>query len=296
MIDLLVVTAIPGPLEAALGTRFRLTREPNPAVRAILGGGMSIVDAALIQSLPALEIIAIHGVGHDGIDMAAAKRAGVRVTLTLDILTDDVADLAIGLMIAVQRRIVTNDRLVRDGKWQVPLTRRASGRRIGLFGMGEIGQAIASRAAPFASEILYTSRSEKPALPYRFVPSLAELATESDVLIIAASGGPETANAVDAAILDRLGPDGVLINIARGGIIDEPALIAALTEGRIYGAGLDVFAHEPAVPDALKALDNVVLQSHQGSATREGRAAMAANVMANLDAQFDGRPLISAID
>jgi lactate dehydrogenase-like 2-hydroxyacid dehydrogenase len=296
MIDLLLVSDIPKPLEAALEARFHLVRAAGPDVRAIVGGGMSIVDAALIGSLPALEIIAIHGVGHDGIDMDAASRAGVRITLTPDVLTDDVADLAIGLMLAVQRRIVANDHAVRSGIWRVPLARRASGRCIGLFGMGAIGEAIARRAAPFASEVLYTSRTRKPDLPYRFVPSLAELATACDVLIIAVSGGPETANVIDRAVLDRLGAGGVLINIARGSIVDESALIAALAERRIAGAGLDVFADEPNVPDSLKTLDTVVLQSHQGSATTEARAAMAALVVANLDAQFEGRSLLSAIN
>ncbi|AYJ87251.1 2-hydroxyacid dehydrogenase [Sphingomonas paeninsulae] len=297
MIDLFLATDIPAPLETALSARFRLFRgSPPTTTRAIVGGGMSAVDAALIASLPALEIIAVHGVGHDRIDLDAATRAGVRVTLTPDVLTDDVADLAIGLMLAVQRRIPANDRAVRHGNWRVPNGRRASGRRIGLFGMGLIGQSIASRAAPFASETLYTSRTAKAWLPYRFVPDLAELATASDVLIVAASGGTETAKAVNADILDRLGRDGVLINIARGGIVDETALVAALLEGRIYGAGLDVFAHEPIVPDALKTLDTVVLQSHQGSATQEARAAMAVLVLANLDAHFTGQPLLTAIN
>jgi lactate dehydrogenase-like 2-hydroxyacid dehydrogenase len=297
LIDLFVGTDIPGPLEQALGERFRLFRDSPPAsTRAIVGGGMVAVDAAMIARLPALEIIAVHGVGHDRIDLDACTRAGVRIMLTPDVLTDDVADLAIGLMLAVQRQIVVNDRAVRNGQWGVPNARRASGRRIGLFGMGAIGQSIARRAAPFAAEILYTSRTEKPGLPYRFLSSLTALATESDVLIVAASGGPETAMAVDADVLKCLGPDGVLINIARGGIVDEKALVAALVERRIAGAGLDVFAYEPNVPDALKSLDSVVLQSHQGSATFEGRAEMAALVMANLNAHFDGGPLPSAIN
>jgi lactate dehydrogenase-like 2-hydroxyacid dehydrogenase len=295
--DLLIVTAIPAVLEAELAKRFRLHRgDPPVGIRAIVGSGMSKVDAALIERCPHLEIVAIHGVGHDGVDLAAATRRGVRVTTTPDVLTDDVADLAIGLMLAVQRRIIVNDRAVRDGGWAVPLARRASGRTIGIFGMGAIGRSIARRAAPFASDLLYTSRTVKPDLPYRYVPSLADLAERVDVLIVAASAGPETAGVVDARILDLLGPDGVLVNIARGSIVDEIALISALQERRIAGAGLDVFAHEPTVPDMLKALDNVVLQSHQGSATEEGRAAMAALVLANLDAQFAGRPLPSPIN
>jgi len=295
MIDLLLVTAIPHALEERLRALFRLHRQANPEIRAIVGGGMSVVDAALIGALPKLEIIAIHGVGHDCIDMAAARRAGVRVTVTSGVLTDDVADLAIGLMLAVQRGIVANDRAVRDGGWRVPLGRRANRRRIGLFGMGAIGRAIAARAAPFAAEILYTSRNAKADLPYRFVPRLTDLAAASDVLILAASGGADTAGAVDATVLAALGADGILINVARGSIVDEPALVFALQEKRIAGAGLDVFAHEPKVPAALASLDSVVLQPHQGSATVEARVAMADLVIANLDAQFAGLPLPSPI-
>lgn len=293
--DLLIVSTLSPALEVELGKRFTLHHAPMPGIRAIAGHGMSRVDAALIERLPALEIIAIHGVGHDGIDLAAARARGIRVTLTPDVLTDDVADLAIGLMLAVQRHIVANDQAVRAGGWSVPLARRASGRRIGLFGMGAIGQSIARRAAPFAAEILYTSRTPKPDLPWRFVADLAALATESDVLIVAAAAGPGTNGTIDAAVLDALGADGVLVNIARGSIVDEAALITALEQGRLGGAGLDVFAHEPQVPEALRQLPQVVLAPHQGSATREGRAGMAALVLANLDAHFAGRPLPSAI-
>ena len=293
--DLLLVSAVSPALEAELGKRFTLHREPEPGIRAIVGSGMSVVDRNLLSRLPALEIIAIHGVGHDGIDLETARARGVRVTLTPDVLTDDVADLAIALMLAVQRRVASNDRAVREGGWNVPLARRASGRRIGLFGMGRIGQAIARRAAPFAAEILYTSRSAKPALPWRFVADVEALAACCDVLIVAASAGPDSHRAIGSAAIEALGPDGVLINIARGSIVDEAALVAALEGGRLGGAGLDVFADEPRVPEALSRLDQVVLSPHQGSATREGRAEMAALVLANLDAHFAGQPLPTAI-
>lgn len=199
-------------------------------------------------------------------------------------------------MLAVQRRIVANDRAVRGDVWRVPLARRASGRRIGIFGMGAIGQAIAHRATPFASEIVYNSRTEHKQLPYRFVPTLVELARGCDVLFVAASGGAGTEQAVDSVILDALGREGIIINIARGTIVDETALVAALEDGRIGGAGLDVFAREPNVPDALKTMESVVMQSHQGSATIEARSAMAALVLANLDAHFTGKPLLTPIN
>ncbi|WP_420142762.1 2-hydroxyacid dehydrogenase [Sphingomonas sp.] len=297
--DILLLPGGASPaLTAELERRFAVHQAPGdagPRIRAIVGGGSSVVDAGLIAALPALEIIAINGVGHDGIDLAAAKARGIPVTITRGVLDDDVADLAIALMLSVSRRIAVNDRAIRDGGWQAPLSRRLSGRRIGLYGMGAIGRAIARRADPFAGEILYTSRAAKPDLPWRHVPDLAALAEASDVLVVIVPATPETAGTVDAAILDRLGPDGILVNVARGAIVDEPALIRALAEGRIAGAGLDVFADEPHVPDALRAMEQVVLSPHQGSATIETRAAMADLVLANLDAHFAGRPLLTPL-
>ncbi|WP_448662206.1 2-hydroxyacid dehydrogenase [Sphingomonas sp. CJ20] len=295
-IDLFLATGVSPALRASLETRFRVHDAPPPRhTRAIVGGGTVQVDAALLDALPLLEIVAIHGVGHDRVDLDAVRAQGVRVTTTPDVLTDDVADLAIGLMLAVQRRIAANDRVVRDGGWSVPLGHRASGRRIGIFGLGAIGGAIARRAAPFAAELLYAARHERAGLPWRFVPDIATLAAESDVLILAAPGGAETAGIVDAAVLDALGPQGVLVNIARGSLVDQDALIAALGDGRIAGAGLDVFADEPQVPEALRTLETVVLAPHQGSATQEGRAAMAALVLANLEAHFAGEPLVTPL-
>jgi len=294
--DLYLLGGVSPKLEATLADRFTLHhKDPPVTTRAIVGGGSSVVDATLLDRLPALEIIAIHGVGYDGIDLTATKARGIAVTTTPDVLTDDVADLAIGLMLAVQRRIVANDRAVRGDGWQVDLARRASGRRIGIFGLGRIGRAIARRVVPFASELHYTARSAKPDLAGVFHADIASLATACDVLIIAAPGGGATSHVVDANVLGALGGDGILVNIARGSLVDEPALVAALQTGTIAGAGLDVFADEPAVPDALKAMDQVVLSPHQGSATVDGRAAMAALVIANLDAHFDGRPLPTAL-
>ncbi len=294
--DLYLLGEVSPALEATLAEHFTLHREDPPAAtRAIVGGGSSVVDAALLDRLPALEIIAINGVGYDGIDLGATKARGIAVTTTPDVLTDDVADLAIGLMLAVQRRIVANDRAVRGGGWQVDLARRASGRRIGAFGLGRIGKAIAKRAAPFASALHYTARSAKPDFAGVFHADITALATACDVLIVAAPGSNATHHVVDAGVLAALGEDGILVNVARGSLVDEPALVAALQAGTIAGAGLDVFANEPAVPEALRAMDQVVLSPHQGSATVDGRAAMAALVVANLDAHFGGQPLLTPL-
>jgi lactate dehydrogenase-like 2-hydroxyacid dehydrogenase len=289
--DLFLASSQSAALETALEARFTVHRgDPPVTTRAVVGGGSLRWTAEDMARCPALEIVAIHGVGHDGIDDAAAAARGIRITTTPDVLTDDVADLAIGLWLAVERAIVANDRAVRDGAWQVPLSRRASGRTVGIFGLGRIGQAIAARAAPFGGRILYCARSDKPG-PWTRMPDIAALARESDVLILAARGGTDTAGIVDGAVLAHLGRGGVLINVARGALVDQDALVAALTAGGLAGAGLDVFADEPAVPDAFRTMPQVVLSPHQGSATREARAAMEALVLANLDAHFAGAKL-----
>ncbi|MEG8049912.1 2-hydroxyacid dehydrogenase [Sphingomonas aurantiaca] len=294
--DLYLLSGVSSALEAALAARFTLHRADPPATtRAIVGGGTSVVDTALLDRLPVLEIVAIHGVGHDAIDLAATRARGVVVTTTPDVLTDDVADLAIGLMLAVQRRIVANDRAVREAGWQVPLARRASGRRIGIYGLGQIGKAIAARARPFARELHYTARTAKTDVEGVFHADIASLAAACDVLILAAPGGAATRHIVDAAVLAALGPDSILVNIARGSLVDEPALVAALRSGAIAGAGLDVFADEPVVPDALVAMEQVVLSPHQGSGTVVARADMAALVVANLDAHFAGSPPLTPL-
>lgn len=279
------------PLRQQLAERYRLVEEPEVAVRAIVGSGSVVVDGDLMDRLPRMRLVAIHGVGYEGVDLEEARIRGVQVTTTPGVLNADVADQAIALMLAVQRRIIPNDRVVRARGWTVPLSARASGRRIGVFGMGAIGRAIAARAAPFASEVLYCARSEKPDLPYRFVPDIRSLAEHSDVLILIAPGGAETKHVVDAGVLAALGAEGVLINVARGSLVDQEALMAALAAGTIAGAGLDVFDAEPHVPAALTSFDQVVLSPHHGSATREARAEMAALVRANLDAFFAGEPL-----
>ena len=269
-----------------------------PQIRAICGSGESKVSAELMPRLPALEIVSIMGVGYDGVDVAAAKARGVMVAHTPDVLNDDVADLALALMLNIARRIAQADQYVRQGKWPsgpMPLARKMSGARLGIVGMGRIGQAIADRAKAFGMSIAYTARSAKAGLPYAFHARVADLAAASDFLVCITPGGAATRKLIDAEVLRALGPAGYLVNVARGSVVDEAALIEALHKGTIAGAGLDVFENEPHVPEALRALDNVVLVPHIGSATVQTRHAMAARAFANLEAHFAGRPLPSAV-
>ena len=266
-----------------------------PGIRAVAASGDSRVGAELIGRLPALEIIAVMGVGYDGVDVAAAKARGVVVTHTPDVLNDDVADLAIGLMLCAARQLPAADRYVRAGEWEakgaMPLQRKMSGARLGIVGMGRIGQAIAQRAAAFGMAIAYTARSAKPALPHRYVPTVEGLAAESEFLVVITPGGAGTRHLINAAVLNALGRKGILVNVARGSVVDEAALIDALERGVIGGAALDVFEDEPRVPARLKALPHVVLVPHIGSATTATRQAMADLAFANLEAHFAGRPL-----
>lgn len=295
-IDLFVAAPLRPALMDQLARRGRISCDvPAPGTVAIIGGGSMRVDAATIAALPALRLIAVHGVGYDRIDVAAAAAHGVAVTTTPDTLTDDVADLAVGLMLATERRIAANDRALRAGEWHVPLTRRFSGRRVGIVGLGRIGGAVAHRLTGFGADIAYSARNAK-AVPWRFLPDPVALAAFADILIVTAPGGGGTRHLIDAAVLDALGPAGVLVNVARGSLVDQDALITALLAGRLGGAGLDVFADEPEVPAALLSLDTVVLSPHQGSATHEARAAMAALVLANIDAVLAGRPPVTPVD
>jgi lactate dehydrogenase-like 2-hydroxyacid dehydrogenase len=269
-----------------------------PRIRAICGSGESKVSGELIARLPALEIISIMGVGYDGVDVAAAKARGVMVAHTPDVLNDDVADLALALMLNVARRIPQANQHVLQGKWPtgpMPLARKMSGARLGIVGMGRIGKAIADRARAFGMPIAYTARSAKPALPYAFHATPQALAAASDFLVVITPGGASTSKLIDASVLRALGSKGYLINVARGSVVDEAALIEALRQGIIAGAALDVFANEPHVPEALRQQDNVVLTPHIGSATNETRHAMAARAFDNLQAHFAGQPLPSAV-
>jgi lactate dehydrogenase-like 2-hydroxyacid dehydrogenase len=270
----------------------------GPRIRGIVTGGGAGASNELIDALPALEIIAINGIGTDAVDLERARARGIRVTTTPDVLTDDVADMALALMLAVHRRIPFSDRFVREGRWPtgaVPLGRKLTAKRLGIVGFGRVGQAIAHRAEAFHMEIAYTDLQPVPGTSHRHIPGLEDLARNSDVLVVAASGGAGSRGIVNRSVLDALGSDGVLVNVARGSVVDEPALVAALTERRLGGAGLDVFAHEPHVPKALWGLDNVVLMPHQASATVETRLAMADLVLRNLEAQFAGREPVTPV-
>ncbi len=261
------------------------------------GGGESRIPAELIAQLPALEMISIMGVGYDGVDVAAAIARGVAVTHTPDVLNDDVADLALALMLAAARQLPAADRYVRNGDWHkgpMPLARKMSGARLGLVGMGRIGQAIAHRAQAFGMQIAYTARNSRD-VPHRYLPSAEALAAEVDFLVVITPGGASTKHLIDAKVLQALGPDGILVNVARGSVVDEDALIDALERGVIAGAGLDVFANEPHVPERLLKQPHVVLTPHVGSGTGQTRQAMADLAFNNLKAHYAGEPLLTPV-
>ncbi len=272
--------------------------EVAPSVRGVVTGGARGISRAMMDALPALEIVALNGIGTDAVDLDRARQRGIRVTTTPGVLTDDVADLAMGLLLAVSRRICANDRFVRAGQWPtggVPLAHKVTGKRLGILGLGRVGRAVVRRAQAFDMPIAYTSAHRHEDVSFRFVPSLEDLARDSDVLVVTLSGGPATQGIINADVLTALGPDGILINVARGSVVDEAALVASLVEGRLGGAGLDVFVNEPQIPEALWKLDNVVLQPHQGSATAETRLAMGELILANLAAHFAGEPLLTPV-
>ena len=269
-----------------------------PRVRAIAASGESKVPRELIAQLPALEMISVFGVGYDGVDVAAARERGIAVTHTPNVLNDEVADLAMALVLAVSRRLVEADRYVRGGQWQngpMPLARKVSGTRMGIVGLGRIGQAIAKRAEAFGMSVAYTGRHAKPESPYRYFASAEALAAEVEFLVVITPGGAGTRKLIDAKVLAALGKKGYLVNVARGSVVDEAALVEALQNGTIAGAGLDVFENEPHVPEALLALDNVVLVPHIGSATWQTRQAMSDLAFGNLRAHFAGEKLLSPV-
>lgn len=276
-----------------------LIDEIAPAVQGVVTNGIAGIKGELIERLPKLEIIAVLGVGVDSVDLETAKAKGVRVTNTPDVLTVGVAELAMAILLDVARKITWNDRYVRAGRWlkegDPPLSNSLSGRTLGVLGMGRIGQAIAERAQVFGMTIIYGGPSRKADLLYDYHANPVDLARAADVLMIACKGGAETAGLVGAEVIDAVGPEGWLINVSRGSVVDEPALIDALKAGRLGAAGLDVFAKEPEVPEALIAMENVVLQPHQGSACIETRDAMGDLVLANLSAHFQKKPLPTAV-
>jgi lactate dehydrogenase-like 2-hydroxyacid dehydrogenase len=290
-----------GPLKPSLAQTLRddyaayvLPDEPaeflaahGDEIRAVVTSGRTGVDAELMAALPNLGAVVNFGVGYDTTDVDAAARRGVVVSNTPDVLTDCVADTAVGLVIDVMRQFSAADRFVRAGRWPVdgnyPLTRQVSNKRIGIIGLGRIGSAIAKRLSAFGCAIWYHNRHVVDGSPYTYAPSAVELAREVDVLIVAAAGGAGTQGLVSREVIEALGVDGFLVNIARGSVVDEEALVDALVEGRLAGAGLDVFTDEPHVPEALLTMDNVVVLPHVASGTVETRAAMEELTLRNLD-------------
>lgn len=294
-------------LETAVAAEFdvhRLAEEADPAAflaaqgqhftGLVTSAGVG-ADAALIAALPRLQVIASFGVGVDLVDLDAAAARGIQVSCTPDVLNDCVADLAMGLMLDAARGISAADRYVRQGGWlkaRYPLGHRVSGRRLGIVGLGRIGRTIARRAGGFDMDIRYHARRPVADVAWRHEPELVALAEWADFLVVIVAGGAGTRHLVDARVLDALGPEGFLINVARGSVIDEAALVAALQAGRIAGAGLDVFEAEPHVPPELFELDNVVLLPHIASGTVQTRRAMGELVLENLRAFYsDGRVL-----
>ena len=294
----------------ALEERFSIVRlwqekDPDAAIRAHRGDVVGIiatpgrnVSRSLIEALPNLEIIANFAVGVDNIDLTAARERGVTVTNTPDVLTADTADTAIALMLSVARRVVEGDAYVRVGKWgngAMPLGVSLYGKTVGIVGLGRIGRAIAARCEAFGMDVVYCGRRKKSDISYFYYDDPKVMAEECDFLVLACSGGDETRHLVNMDVLRALGPKGFLINVARGSVVDEEALLIALRNKDIAGAGLDVYENEPHVPESLFTMDNVVLLPHVGSATVETRMAMAKLVIENLLAHFDGDQLKTVV-
>jgi lactate dehydrogenase-like 2-hydroxyacid dehydrogenase len=282
-------------VRSRLANKFVIVELPAEERAAFLKEqGVGITAAAtfrgmsneVMEALPDLKVISSFGVGYDSIDANAAAQRGILVGNTPNVLNDEVADTTIMLWLAASRRLVQADAWARSGQWEqegnFPLTSSVRGRTVGILGLGRIGQTIASMVQLFDAKVVYHARSEKD-VPYTYFDDLVEMARATDVLIVITPGGPSTKHLVSAPVLDALGPAGILINVARGSVVDEQALIKALEEGRLGGAGLDVFEAEPHIPQALKAMDNVVLAPHIGSATVETREAMGALVCENLE-------------
>lgn len=258
------------------------------------------IDEALLDRLPSLEAVVSFGVGTDAIDLAACAARGIAVANTPDVLTDATADTAVALVLATLLRVPSSDRFVRSGGWaaggSVPFGRQVSGRHMGVLGLGRIGTAIADRLTAFGCPISYHNRREVEGSPYTYAESATALATAVDVLVVATPGGPDVGVLVDAEVIEALGPDGVLVNIGRGSVVDEAALVDALVDGRLGSAGLDVYADEPNVPQQLIDLDHVVLLPHVGSATVETRGAMADLVRDNVAAWLQDGRLLTPVD
>ncbi|KAL6285727.1 hypothetical protein ACE6H2_010117 [Prunus campanulata] len=278
--------------------KSQFLKDNSGFIRAVIGNAGNGADAELIETLPKLEIVASFSVGIDKVDLNKCREKGVRVTNTPDVLTDDVADLAIGLALAVLRRLCESDRYVRSGLWKMgdyTLTTKFTGKTVGILGLGRIGKAVAKRAEAFSCPISYHSRTEKPELKYKYYPSVVELASNCDILVVVCALTEETRHIINREVIDALGPKGVLINIGRGPHVDEPELVSSLLEGRLGGAGLDVYENEPEVPEQLFELENVVLLPHVGSDTVQTDTAMADLVIGNLEAHFSNKPLLTPV-
>jgi hydroxypyruvate reductase len=309
----LIYSRFPKAMMLRIGERFELmdaggkppaevfSAEQLSDVRAMISAGGTPLPGAMMDMMPKLAAIVCYGTGYDGVDLAAAAQRGITVGHSPAANASAVADLAVTLMLAVTRRLLPADNYVRSGSWSAakpsPLMRPQvgnPGRRVGVYGMGEIGRKIASRVAAFETEVAYFSRSQHD-VPYQYLPSLAALAEWCSVLMVAVRAGADTHHAVDAKILQKLGKDGYVVNISRGSVIDQAALVAALAGEQLAGAGLDVYAKEPHAPDALTAFANVVLTPHVGGHTIESHVAMQDCVIANLEAFFAGKPLAYAV-
>ncbi len=298
-IKLLAVGTPVALVERGITQHFQVCREADPGVRGIaVSGGHTRIDAAFVAPFPQLEIVSSFGVGYDHVDAKALAARGIVVTHTPDVLTGEVADLALGLLIATVRQLPQVDRYLRAGQWlqkPYPLTATLRGRKVGILGLGRIGKAIAKRLEACELEIEYHGRKPQPDVAYRYHPTLLGLAQSCDVLMVVASGGAETRHIVNQQVLEALGPDGILINVGRGSVVDEQALVKALRDRKILSAGLDVFEDEPRVPAELMAMDHVVLLPHVGSASVHTRNAMGQLVVDNLVSWFGGQGAITPV-
>jgi hydroxypyruvate reductase len=294
-----VLTPVPLPdfLAGPLAANHDCVKIPEAAVRAMVVPGGFAVSEAMIAALPNLEVVSVFGVGYDGVPLPVCRARGIRVTNTPDVLTDDVADIAAALVLMTSRRLGEAERHVRSGQWPsgaFPLAHALRGKTAGILGLGRIGKAIAQRMEAFGMKIAYFGRNPQP-VPFAFCATLLELAQVSDFLIVACPGGPGTRHLICAEVLAALGAKGTLINIARGSVVDEQALMQALESGGIRSVGLDVFENEPQVPERLLSCPQAVVLPHIGSATHETRRAMAQLVIDNLAAHFAGQPLLTPV-
>ncbi len=297
MSALYLPVSLPPFLLAPLTDRYKLEQVPSAAVRGMVVPGGFTVSENLLSSLPNLEIVSVFGVGYDGVPITLCQQRGIRVSNTPDVLTEDVADIATSLVLMTSRRLVEAEKFVRAGSWvsgAFPLAHALRGKTAGIVGLGRIGKAIAHRLTAHGLKIAYFGRNPQ-AVSYDYCDSIDTLARRADFLIVACPGGRGTRHLINAEVLSALGPEGTLINIARGSVVDEAALIVALNTGLIRGAGLDVFENEPHVPAQLMHSEKVVILPHVGSATLETRQAMAQLVRDNLEAHFSNRPLVTPV-